>query len=539
MLPFRPAADPVGGRAHHPAGGPLRHRTRLVCDRLRRALFRMVTVAVGAILLAGMPTTLLPSGTAYAADRTLAGGRLDWAIKASFQSYVTGPIAQGSWRLTDGSATVGGSRFRFHSATGSYDPDSGTFTAGYSGGVHFTGHQKPDGSYELDLTISRPRVVLSAGKGTLYADMTSKEKGTGKVTTAAGVPLAALDAGGLDTRGGSTPVALDNLPATLTAQGARAFAGYYPAGTPLDPVSFSADVRVGGEAGDGQGDTTAKDSDKGSDKGREEDMGKDAGNGQDGAGKGADDGSFADAAVDWGVRRTFREYVTGPVARGRWRLSEGAQDGGALFRFPDGNGAYDAQEHTLDAKFSGTVRFTGSHLDLALSAVTVTVRDGKGTLSADVTTGATGGESAPRIARKTPLVTFDAGQLSSDNGLIAVKEAPAKLTVEGAKAFAGMYPAGTVMDPVSLAVAVKEGTRLPALPDLGSDPASARSSQTKPKTAQGGGPGQTAEEGNTGSVALPLSLAAGAVVLAGAATFLVLRAWRRRAAAILPSPPGS
>ncbi|WP_066934476.1 HtaA domain-containing protein [Streptomyces sp. NBRC 110611] len=504
----------------------------------------MVTIALGVVLLAGAPATLLPAGTAHAADRTLAGGRLDWAIKSSFQSYVTGPIAQGSWRLTGGSATVGGSRFRFHSATGSYDPDSGAFTAGYSGGVHFTAHRKPDGSYELDLTISRPRVALSGGKGTLYADMTSKEKGTGKVTTAAGVPLATLDASGLDTRGGGTPVALDNLPATLTAQGARAFAGYYPAGTPLDPVSFSADVRVGGggEPGDGTGHGTGHGQGDNKAEGEDKDphKGEDTGQGQDG-GKGDGDGAFADAAVDWGVRRTFREYVTGPVARGRWRLSDGAQDGGALFRFPDGSGAYDARRHTLDAHFSGTLRFTGTHLDLALSAVTVTVRDGTGTLSADVTTGATGGKGAPIIARNTPLVTFDAGQLSADNGLIAVKEAPTKLTAEGAKAFAGMYPAGTAMDPVSLAVAVKEGTRLPALPDLGSDPTSARAPQTKPqaepRTADR--PGQAAEEGHAGSAARPLSLVAGAIVLAGAATFRVLRTRRRRAAPNPPPPTGS
>ncbi|MFD9631522.1 HtaA domain-containing protein [Streptomyces violascens] len=32
------------------------------------------------------------------------------------------------------------------------------------------------------------------------------------------------------------------------------------------------------------------------------------------------------------MRRTFREYVNGPVAQGRWAVSAGARDGGALFR---------------------------------------------------------------------------------------------------------------------------------------------------------------------------------------------------------------
>ncbi|WP_435841826.1 HtaA domain-containing protein, partial [Streptomyces globisporus] len=107
---------------------------------------RALAVALLAVLLGA----LLPAATAQAASRTVQGGRLDWGIKASFQSYVTGPIAKGSWSLTGGAATVGGSQFRFHSATGSYDPESGAFSSGFSGGVHFTGHKKADGSNELD-----------------------------------------------------------------------------------------------------------------------------------------------------------------------------------------------------------------------------------------------------------------------------------------------------------------------------------------------------------------------------------------------------
>lgn len=188
--------------------------------------------ALAVALLAVMPAVLLPATAAEAADRTVRGGRLDWGIKSSFQSYVTGPIAQGSWGLTGGAATVGGSQFRFHSATGSYDPAGGAFRAGFSGGVHFTGHKKSDGSYELDLTISRPTVRIQGGGGTVYADMVSKDRGSGRVTSAAQVPLATLGLSGIDMTGGTTPVALNNVPATLTSQGAKAFAGYYTAGTP-------------------------------------------------------------------------------------------------------------------------------------------------------------------------------------------------------------------------------------------------------------------------------------------------------------------
>ncbi|KAA6222240.1 Htaa domain protein [Streptomyces albofaciens JCM 4342] len=486
MLPFRPASGRVHGRA-----------------RVLAAAF--LVALLGALLPA------LPASPAQAAARTVAGGRLDWGIKSSFQSYVTGPIAHGSWSLTGGAATVGDSRFRFHSATGSYDPDSGALTAGFSGGVHFTGHRKPDGSYELDLTISRPQVAVADGRGTLFADMTSKEKGTGRVTTAARVPLATLGLGGLDTRGGATPIALTNVPAKLTAQGARAFAGYYTEGTQLDPVSLSADVRAGA-TGAGPGPTPSPSE-----------------GGDDGTTDNADStdaprGTFTNAAVDWGVRRTFREYVTGGIAKGAWHLTDGAQDGGALFRFPRGKGTYDAEKGTLNADFAGTLRFTGKDLDLTLTAVSVEVKDGRGTLAADVTSGGT-------RTGHTPLATFDAKRLAPEKGLITLTEVPAKLTADGAKAFGGMYSAGTDMDPVSLAVAVDKKAALPALPDLGTDPKAAAGDGKRADRAPAAAP---AADSSPVSARTVILLVAAGVLLVAVAAFLVLRARRRTASTAPP-----
>ncbi|MFF1915294.1 HtaA domain-containing protein [Streptomyces sp. NPDC058239] len=386
---------------------------------------------------------LLPATAAQAASRTVQGGRLDWGIKSSFQSYVTGPVANGSWSLTGGAATVGGSQFRFHSATGSYDPATGAFSSGFSGGVRFIGHKKSDGGYELDLTISRPTVRITGGTGTVHADMVSKDRGSGRVTSASQVPLATLGLSGIDMKGGSTPIALNNVPATLTSQGAKAFAGYYTAGTPLDPVSLSVDTSA--PAGK---PAVSKSPEKPAEPKKAERAA----------------GRFEDAAVDWGVRRTFREYVTGSIGKGKWTLADGAQDGGALFRFPHGKGTYDPERQTLDADFAGSVRFTGAAgLDLKLSAVAVRVKAGKGTLSADVL-------SDGDRRKAVPLVTFTAKDFTAKDGLAVLTEAPATLTADGAKAFGSLYRAGTAMDPLSLAVAVDAKAELPALPDLGSAP---------------------------------------------------------------------
>ncbi|WP_436844817.1 HtaA domain-containing protein [Streptomyces roseoverticillatus] len=471
--------------------------------RPARASVVALLAAVLAGLVPGAVPGLAPVGVAHAdgSARTVSGGRLDWGVKSSFQSYVTGPIAQGRWDLQGGAATIGGSRFRFHSAKGSYDAGSGAFEAGFSGGVHFTGHKKPDGSYELDLTLSSPTVRIAGASGTLYADMVSKAKGTGEVTRTSQVPVAALDLKGVDMRGAGAAVSLANVPATLTADGAKAFAGYYAAGTALDPVALSADVLAA--AGLSPGPSAPEQPEK----------------------KDAPKGEFTGAAVDWGVRRTFREYVTGSIAQGSWKLTDGAQDGGALFRFPAGRGTYDEAARTLDAAFTGTVRFTGNHLDLALSAVKVTAADGKGTLSVDVTSGG----AQPR--RSVPLVTFDASGLKEKDGLAAVTEAPAELTAEGAEAFAGMYRKGETMDPVSLAIPLDAKAKLPPLPDLGKASAPAEGDPTAGQKADSGRKVATKSATDTSPDSsfpvLPVVAGAAGVVVAAAAVV----ALRRRAAA--------
>ncbi|MEW1866504.1 HtaA domain-containing protein [Streptomyces sp. NPDC088194] len=440
---------------------------------------------------------------AASSTRTVSGGRLDWGIKASFQSYVTGPIAQGSWSLTGGADTVGSSQFRFPSAQGSYDQATGALTAGFQGGVRFLGHRQSNGAYLLDLTISRPTVRISGHAGTLYADMRSKDKGTGKVTTTAQVPLAALALGGVSTQGVTgTQLNLGNVPATLTAQGARAFAGYYTAGTALDPVTLSVDLHRAAAA------TTAP-------------AKKPTATPTSGT-PAATSGSLADGAVDWGVRRTFREYVTGDLARGRTQVSGGAQDGGAVYRFGTGRGGYDAKRHTLDAHFAGTVRFLGMRaadgsygLDLALGAVRVHLAGTKGTLYAD----------------GVPFATFTVPAVPTPkNGLLAIEDAPTTLTAQGAARFNGLYTAGTSMDPLSVSAALTASAKLPALPDIGTTPTTAAAAPAaKPTPSPAAAPPTGNAADGTSAVTVTAAALGAAVVLALAAAVLLRNRNRRRA----------
>ncbi|MFC5953606.1 HtaA domain-containing protein [Streptomyces pratens] len=472
--------------------------------------------ALMAVLCAAVLGALLPAATAHAESRTVQGGRLDWGIKSSFQSYITGPVAKGNFSLTGGAATVGGSGFRFHSATGSYDGDTGAFRASFSGGVRFLGHATESGGHQLDLTVSSPTVSVTGSSGTLYVDVVSKARGTGAVTTSRQVPFASLSLGGIDMRGGGTSVVLNNLPATLTSQGASSFAGYYTAGTALDPVSLSADIRQPAAQPSSTPEPKSPEPKKAT---KEKPAAKDR-------------TELADGAVDWGVRRTFREYVTGDLAQGEWTLSSGALDGGALYRFPGGEGTL--EDGDLTAAFDGTVRFTGENgLDLRLSAVRVTVEDDKGTLHADV-------KSPDHSGKKVPLITFTAKGLKAKDGLALLTEAPAKLTADGAEAFGGMYPEGTAMDPVSLAVALTDDAELPALPDLGSTP-TPEAAPSKAATDPSAEPVASAAKDDDGGLptpTLPLALGAGLLTAFAAAAALLVRRRRARPAADT-TPQGS
>ncbi|MGW1927309.1 HtaA domain-containing protein, partial [Streptomyces massasporeus] len=211
-----------------------------------------------------------------------------------------------------------------------------------------------------------------------------------------------------------------------------------------------------------------------------------------------------------------------PVAAAWWAPPT-AQDGGALFRFPEGKGTYDPQKGTLDAAFAGSVRFAGAHLDLTLGKVTVKVSGGTGTLGADVT-------SAGKTEKAVPLVTFAARDLTPENGLAVVTEAPATLTEGGAKAFGGMYRAGTAMDPVSLAVAVDTTARLPALPDLGSDakptPSATPSTTKAPSASAAPAPAAASSSASSSSTGLYVAIGAGVLLAAALAVFVAVR--RRR-----------
>ncbi|MFE6050787.1 HtaA domain-containing protein [Kitasatospora sp. NPDC056446] len=490
-------------------------------SRLRRSVAALVA-ALAALLAVG-----LSPGQAAAAEGKVSGGRLDWGIKQSFLTYLTGPIAKGKWSLTGGAATVGGNTFRFHSANGTYDPATGALTAAFSGGVRFTGHQE-NGVDALDMSLGRLTFrAVQGGAAGLYADVSSKSKETGQVSSAGQAKLADLSLAGVDLRGAGGTLTLSSVPATLTDAGAKAFGNFYQAGTALDPLTLSVNLPAAQAASAPPAPAPAPTAAQSAPAAAP----STAPAAEPTAPAPAARTGFAAGSLDWGVRRTFRDYVTGTIAQGRWELGAGAADGGAFFRWTPAKGSYDPATGALTADFGGTVRFTGLRsgdtygLDLTLAAPGVTVADGRGRLVADVS-GRTPDGAVQQLG-SVELAAFDPAGLTVDGGLLKAVELPLTLTEGGAKAFGGLYPTGTEMDPLSFAVALDPSAALPPLPDLGSAPASPPAAAASPASAA---PVATSAPASSGGVPVA-AVAGGAVLVAALAATGGLLLRRRRAAA--------
>ncbi|RKN12148.1 HtaA domain-containing protein [Streptomyces radicis] len=446
----------------------------------------------------------------------LTDGTLDWGVKESFRRYITGPIAHGSATAADGAeATESG--FRFTGGTGAYDLGTHAVDTAFDGSVHFLGH---DGL--LDLKLSAPRVVTEGTAGTLVTDVTIAGE------TTEDVEFADLDLTGVAPGSGEGgALVFADIPATLTADGAEAFSyngtPMYAEGTALDPATLTVTPETpGGEDPDGDdpdGDDPDGDDPEGNDPGGDEEP----------------LGPVHDGTLDWGVKESFRSYVTGPIAGGDVELTGGATEIADGYRFPGATGAYVAETPALDAGFDGAVRFTGHDgaLDLSFSDLAVDIEGTGGTLIADVSSKdrETGEVSAYQDIAVAELDVPE-GALTPDGDVITLAAVPAALTADGAQAFAGFYAEGEELDPVTVTVALTEDADLPTDPN---GPGGSDGDDTPGGPAPQGGAagGALAATGGATDTAALLGAAAALAAAGGAA----VHAARRRTTTTTDTTP--
>lgn len=165
--------------------------------------------------------------------------------------------------------------------------------------------------------------------------------------------------------------------------------------------------------------------------------------------------------LHWGVKSSFRNYITG-IAAGTITASDGAAKEGsgaaAPYLWSGDGGTYDPATNAGTIRFNGTVKFSApAHTiwHITISDPTVVLDgDASGTLLADVSYSTGGTQTAPEEQGSASDVAFADLAVSSPTGTgpYSFTNIGATLTAAGSEAFGGFYAAGTALDPLAFTV---------------------------------------------------------------------------------------
>lgn len=345
----------------------------------------------------------------------------------------------------------------------------------------------------MNVAISDPTVrITSATSATLSV-----------VLNGARVDFATLNLGRGAFSSADGTLSYSGVPASLTSAGAGAFQGYYRAGEPLAPLTFS--IGTPGAAAGASGSSVSG--------GTQVIAGTASGPTSSAAvtppaaaKPAAAQCTVQSATLRWGFKESFRAYVSGSIANGQWTTSGNASYATPEFSWSGGSGAIDLAKGTGEVTFTGAVRFTGHHgaMDTTVSDPVIRLRDAKtAVLILKVTSiPREAAESGQKVAPVSSTVEFVTLDLSKGNRTVkgsaaTIDNVPATLTAAGAQVF-GTYPAGSAFDPVDVSLTSSPtclGGNASGTPTSTSQPSGTSSSAPVPVVASapggsdGGGPG--------------------------------------------------
>ncbi|MEU7579125.1 HtaA domain-containing protein [Streptomyces sp. NPDC041068] len=490
-------------------------------------------VALGASALA-LPALAADGGKPAAPPKLeLKDGALQWGVKESFRKYVVG-MAHGRIEARDGARQAADNGvFTFTGGKGTYDTGVHATDVAFKGNVRFSST-----AHRFDIKIADVKVHTKGKTGAIQADVTLN----GAVQN--DIDLAELDlsaVGGGQGEGGA--IVYKDIPATLTADGAKAFNGMYKEGEKLDPATLAVTpgAPVTEKPTESPKPTEPTESGKPTESAEPTESakptqgptestkptGRPTGRptGTPGGGQSAD--RIVEGSLSWGLKKSFRTYIS---TGGEVTVAGGAKKISSGYRFPHGKADVNSGAKKIDASFGGSVRFTykAHGIDMKFSDIKVRANGAKGTLLVDVTT--------PKGTNNdVKFATLDLSKTSykAKGGVVLLDKVPAAFTADGAKQFANgavgsMYKAGQKIDPVTVALSSSAGADLPA---GGGEVGTEVTGGTTGSGSVGGG---GATVGGSGSLAstgasvpsTALLGTAGAAMAAGAAAVVVAR--RRR-----------
>lgn len=152
------------------------------------------------------------------------------------------------------------------------------------------------------------------------------------------------------------------------------------------------------------------------------------------------------AEAQWGIRQSFRTYIRGNIAKGKWEL-QGVGDSGNTFTFNGNSGAVDSATRSGSILYPGSIRFTGHGgvLDTRFSNMEIQFSGNTGQLILNATSNTMEGD--PRDYGRIAIADLTFTNLDvSDSAVTGTAEAT--LTSTGSEAFGQFYPPGDPLDTI-------------------------------------------------------------------------------------------
>lgn len=165
-------------------------------------------------------------------------------------------------------------------------------------------------------------------------------------------------------------------------------------------------------------------------------------------------------SATWGLKKSFRDYISGPIGHGKITLGDGAtHNSSGEFVFPARSGSITGK--VANVTFGGAVRFSGheGQLDLTLSKPKVSIAEnGTGYIEVGFT-------PKGKATKQIRMAALTGAKVTTNGNHATVNVADVKLTKEGVEVFSykgsGFYPAGTALDPLSMDLTLKSTPTTP------------------------------------------------------------------------------
>ncbi|MFI6338122.1 HtaA domain-containing protein [Streptomyces sp. NPDC050535] len=151
--------------------------------------------------------------------------------------------------------------------------------------------------------------------------------------------------------------------------------------------------------------------------------------------------------LTWGIKESYRSYVTGAYAQGTFTTADGATQAASngAFTFVDGTGTYDTTAHTLGLGFKGSLNVVSKAHGFDITLTDVKFDSASTEITADVTKTTTPATGSTPVTTKSDDVPLATVTVTRD-----MKDMATKLTAEAADVLGSASYKDAVGDPVTL-----------------------------------------------------------------------------------------